>query len=68
MPPGQSLRSDSPDIQQVFIFMYFFKDDLPRTDGTILKIFSPKNLAKIIAFFAQTTVRFCKKCDHNMGF
>jgi hypothetical protein len=26
----------------------------------ILKIFSPKNLAKILAFFAQTTASFCK--------
>jgi hypothetical protein len=26
----------------------------------ILKIFSPKNSAKILAFFAQTTASFCK--------
>jgi hypothetical protein len=26
----------------------------------ILKIFSLKNLAKILAFFAQTTASFCK--------
>jgi hypothetical protein len=26
----------------------------------IFKIFSPKNLAKILAFFAQPTARFCK--------
>jgi hypothetical protein len=26
----------------------------------ILNIFSPKNLAKILAFFAQTTASFCK--------
>jgi hypothetical protein len=26
----------------------------------ILKIFSPKNLATILFFFAQTTARFCK--------
>jgi hypothetical protein len=32
----------------------------------ILKIFSPKNLAKIFAFFASTTVSFCKNCDHNI--
>jgi hypothetical protein len=38
------------------------------TDDMILKIFSPKNLAKIFAFFAQTTVIFCKNCDHNIGF
>jgi hypothetical protein len=30
------------------------------TDVMIFKIFSPENLAKILAFFAQTTVRFCK--------
>jgi hypothetical protein len=40
----------------------------PRTDVMILKIFSPKNLAKIFAFFAQTTVSFCKNCYHNIGF
>jgi hypothetical protein len=34
----------------------------------ILQIFSPKNLAKILAFFAQTTARFWKNCDHNIGF
>jgi hypothetical protein len=38
------------------------------TDVMILKIFSPKNLAKIFAYFAQTTVSFCKNCDHNIGF
>jgi hypothetical protein len=32
----------------------------PGTDVMILKIFSPKNLAKILAFFAQTTASFCK--------
>jgi hypothetical protein len=30
----------------------------------IFKIFSTKNLAKILAFFAQTTASFCKNCDH----
>jgi hypothetical protein len=30
------------------------------TEITILKIFLPKNLAKILAFFAQTTASFCK--------
>jgi hypothetical protein len=34
----------------------------------ILKIFSPKNSAKKLAFFAQTTAGFCKNCDHNIGF
>jgi hypothetical protein len=37
------------------------------TDVMILKIFSPKNLAKNFAFFAPTTVSFCKNCDHNIG-
>jgi hypothetical protein len=32
----------------------------PGIDVMILKIFSPKNLAKILAFFAQTTASFCK--------
>jgi hypothetical protein len=34
----------------------------------ILKIFSPKKFAKILAFFAQTTARLCKNCDRNIGF
>jgi hypothetical protein len=34
----------------------------------IFKIFSPKNLANFFAFFAQTTVSFCKNCDQNIGF
>jgi hypothetical protein len=29
---------------------------------------SPKYLAKILAFFAQTTASFCKNCYHNIGF
>jgi hypothetical protein len=33
----------------------------PGADVVFLKIFSPKNLAKILAFFAQTTASFCKK-------
>jgi hypothetical protein len=28
--------------------------------GRIFEIFSPQNLAKILAFFAQTTATFCK--------
>jgi hypothetical protein len=32
----------------------------PGTDVMIFKIFSPKNLAKILAFLAQTTASFCK--------
>jgi hypothetical protein len=31
------------------------------TDVVIFKIFSPKNLAKILPFFAQSTASFCKK-------
>jgi hypothetical protein len=40
----------------------------PGTDVMIFYIFSTKNLAKILAFFAQTTASFCKNCDHNIGF
>jgi hypothetical protein len=31
------------------------------TDVMIFKIFSPKNLAKKLEFFAHTTTNFCKK-------
>jgi hypothetical protein len=40
----------------------------PGTDVMILKIFSPKNLAKILAFFTQTTASFLQKFDHNIDF
>jgi hypothetical protein len=38
------------------------------TDVMVFKIFSTKNLAKILAFFDQTTATFCKNCDNNIGF
>jgi hypothetical protein len=38
------------------------------TDVMIFKIFSPKNLAKKLAFLTQNKASFCKKCDHNIGF
>jgi hypothetical protein len=34
----------------------------------IFEIFSPKHLAKKLAFLAQATAGFCKNCDHNIGF
>jgi hypothetical protein len=40
----------------------------PGTNVMIFKIFSPKIFAKNFAFFAQTTVSFCKNCDHNNVF
>jgi hypothetical protein len=33
----------------------------------IFKIVLPKNLAKILAFFAQNTASFFQKSDHNIG-
>jgi hypothetical protein len=33
---------------------------IPGTDVIILKIFSPKKLAKLLAYFAQTAATFCK--------
>jgi hypothetical protein len=41
---------------------------LAQQSGTDVMIFLPENLAKKLAFFAQTTATFCKKCDHNIGF
>jgi hypothetical protein len=39
-----------------------------RTDVMIFKIFSPKNLAKILArFLTENKASFCKNCDHNIG-
>jgi hypothetical protein len=34
----------------------------------ILKIFSPKNLPKILAFFAQTAATFCKNLITTLFF
>jgi hypothetical protein len=34
----------------------------------ILKIFLPKNLAQILAFFAQTTASFCKNLSITLVF
>jgi hypothetical protein len=39
----------------------------PGTDVMIFKKFSPKNSAKILAFFTQTTVNY-ENFDHNIGF
>jgi hypothetical protein len=49
-------------------FWAMFFTNSSGTDGMIFKIFSPKNLAKILSFLAHTTASFCKKCDHNIGF
>jgi hypothetical protein len=40
----------------------------PGINVMVFQIFSPQNLAKKLAFFAQTTASFCKNCDHNIGF
>jgi hypothetical protein len=32
----------------------------------IIKIFSPKSLAKISVFLTQNKASFCKNCDHNI--
>jgi hypothetical protein len=34
----------------------------------ILKIFSPKNLAKLLVFFAQAATSFSQKFGLNIGF
>jgi hypothetical protein len=40
----------------------------PGTDVMILKIFSPKNLSKILAIFSQTAASFLQTFNHNTGF
>jgi hypothetical protein len=40
----------------------------PGTDVMIFKIFSPKNLAKKLAFFADTTASFCKNSIRTLDF
>jgi hypothetical protein len=44
------------------------REKRPGTDVMIFKIFSPKNLAKILAFLTQIKAKLCKKIDHNIGF
>jgi hypothetical protein len=38
------------------------------TDVMIFKIFSPKFLAKKLAFLTQDKAKFWNKIDHNIGF
>jgi hypothetical protein len=38
------------------------------TDEMIFETFSPKNLAKILAFFAQTNASFCKPLSITLVF
>jgi hypothetical protein len=45
-----------------------FFNSSPGTDVLILKIFSAKNLATILAVFAQTTASFCKNLIVTMVF
>jgi hypothetical protein len=40
----------------------------PETDVMILKIFSPKNLAKKLAFLFKLLLVFWQKYDHNIGY
>jgi hypothetical protein len=46
-------------ISSVQVFQFFRAFAQPGTDVMIRKTFSPKNFAKILAFFAQTAT-FCK--------
>jgi hypothetical protein len=41
---------------------------VPWTDVMILKIFSPKKIAKKLAFLTHNKAKLCKKFDHNIGF
>jgi hypothetical protein len=40
----------------------------PGTDVMIWKNIFAEKFTKTLAFFAQTNARFCKSCDHNIGF
>jgi hypothetical protein len=40
----------------------------PGTDVMILKIFSPKKIAKKLAFLTNNKAKLCKNFDHNIGF
>jgi hypothetical protein len=41
---------------------------IPGSGVTILKIFSPKNSARKMPFFAFNTASLRKKMDHKIGF
>jgi hypothetical protein len=61
-PLGGAHEEKTPKVR------FYFSFSGPGTDVTIYEMFSPKNLAKILAFFAQTIASFCKKNYHNIGF
>jgi hypothetical protein len=48
--------------------MYNVEYNQPGTDVMILKIFSPKFLAKILAFIVQTTASFCENLIITLDF
>jgi hypothetical protein len=45
-----------------------FTTESARDRGFIFKIFSPKNKAEILAFFAQTTASLCKNVNSTLVF
>jgi hypothetical protein len=63
---GGTLLSEAEDRKKKFASLQIFR----RTGeflGPILKISSPKNLAKVFTFFAQTAATFLQKFAHNIG-
>jgi hypothetical protein len=64
--PGDPSLDVEADFSAAFIFFIILSE--PGTDVIILKIFSPKNFANILAFFAQTTYcSFFQKNNQNIG-
>jgi hypothetical protein len=40
----------------------------PGTDVMIFEMFSPKKIAKKLAFLTRNKAKLCKIFDHNIGF
>jgi hypothetical protein len=57
---GDAERVEEDQLQQGQVQERDVRRRHPGTIVMIFKIFSPKNLAKILAFYAQTTASFCK--------
>jgi hypothetical protein len=63
----ESLRFDEANLPHQMSEIW--NPSSPATAVIILKVFSPKSLANVLAFLAQTTASFfSRKIDHNNGF
>jgi hypothetical protein len=66
---ASKIRAHCFSVVTYYVVSYYkFVNTDPGTDVIIFKLFSPKILPKILAFFAQTTASFCKNLIITLGF